>query len=74
MEIFAWLIVIVVAIGVIVVSVPVIGGAIYFWWLAIPLILLFSVGWFGFFFGVGLDIIIFVIKELITCRPNKISS
>ena len=60
-DIIVWGVIIIVAIGVIVVGIPILGLAIWLWWLLLPLLGAYFGGWIGFFFGVGLDVVIGIV-------------
>lgn len=62
MEPIAWIFIIVVALGAIVAGIFGLGVLILCWWWMIPLIGALAGGWIGFFFAVGLVVIIAGIK------------
>lgn len=61
MEPVAWIFIIIVGIGAIVAAVFGLAALIMGWWFLIPIICVLIGGWIGFFFGIGLDVIIWVI-------------
>ena len=60
MEPMVWLFVIIAGIGVIAIGAVGLAALFVGWWFLIPIIGAFVGGWFGFFFGIGLVVIIWV--------------
>ena len=61
MNALALIIGLIIGIGIVVVVVPLLE----IWYCTIPIIAALLFGWLGFFFGIGLDVIICVIKAII---------
>lgn len=60
-NIIFWVIIIIIAIGAFVISIPILGVAIWLWWVTIPIVCAYFGGTIGLFFGVGLDVVIGII-------------
>lgn len=64
----------IVAIGAIVVGIPLLAVMAVFWWITIPIVCAIFGGWIGFLFGVGLDVVIAIVyfsfKEFMTPTPK----
>ena len=65
MNALALIIGLIIGIGIVVVVVPLFWIGIEIWYCTIPIIAALLFGWLGFFFGIGLDVIICVIKAII---------
>jgi hypothetical protein len=61
MDVILWAVLIIIGIGVLVIVIPLLGLALFLWWLALPIIGACFGGWIGFFFGVGLDVVIYIV-------------
>ncbi len=61
MEPIAWVFIIICGVGAIVAGVFGIAVLIMGWWWMVPLLCALAGGWIGFFFGLGLDVVILII-------------
>jgi hypothetical protein len=61
MNVILWAVLIIIGIGALAIVVPLLGLALILWWLALPIIGACLGGWIGFFFGVGLDVVIYIV-------------
>ena len=61
-----WLFIIIIGIGALIIGGLGIVALISWWWILIPIICALIGGWIGFFFGVGLVVIIGLIISAIT--------
>ncbi len=61
MNIIVWGVLIIIGIGILVIGIPLLGLALFLWWLALPIIGACFGGWIGFFFGIGLDVVIYIV-------------
>ena len=56
-----WIIIVIIIIGILVIGLPLLGLAIFLWWIVFPILGAWVGGWTGFFFGVGLAVVIYCI-------------
>jgi len=54
-------IIVIIIIGILVIGLPLLGLAIFLWWIVFPILGAWVGGWIGFFFGVGLAVVIYCI-------------
>jgi len=73
MHIIIWVVIIIIAIGVLAILIPLLGLAALLWFIALPILGAIIGGWIGFFFGVGLDVIIYIIYVCLKSfnRPER---
>ena len=43
----------IIVVGAVAIAIPLLAGAIWLWWITIPIVCALVGGWIGFFFGVG---------------------
>ena len=61
MHIIIWVVIIIIGIGVLAIAIPLLGLAALLWFITLPVLGAIIGGWIGFFFGVGLDVIIYIV-------------
>jgi hypothetical protein len=55
-----WIIIVIIIIGILVIGLPLLGLVIFLWWIVFPILGAWAGGWIGFFFGVGLAVVIYL--------------
>jgi hypothetical protein len=61
MDVILWAVLIIIGIGVLAIGIPLLGLALLLWFIVLPVIGACLGGWMGFFFGVGLDVVIYIV-------------